>query len=97
MSTPEMENVTAPSLLRRAYRLAKFAFEASTTHGGWKLVSEEHHKARLEVCDPCPERRGKTCLACGCYLPAAAAMDIKECESKLEKRNKWEETDRKFQ
>lgn len=95
------KKMKAPPLLEQAWRFMTTIYKHSKND--WKMVSKEQYAARLDVCETsgpdggvCPEKKGSRCLACGCQLWLKAGMEIAECESKLEDRNKWAEVDEEF-
>ena len=70
-----------PSLARQAWNLAQSL--ADFVADGFKTVSEEQYRQRLEICDACDQRRNNRCMQCGCRLSLKARGRAFKCpESK---------------
>ena len=71
-----------PSLSRQAWNLARSL--ADFAADGFKTVTEDQYRERLEICDTCDHRRGNRCLKCGCRLSLKACGRAFKCPL-----NKW--------
>jgi hypothetical protein len=49
---------------------------------GFKNVSLDEYKKRLNICNACKFRSGKRCLKCGCYLSKKAWWKSEKCPIK---------------
>ena len=49
------------------------------TSDGFKTISGEQYRARLEICDTCDRRHGNECEECGCYLRLKARGRAFQC------------------
>jgi len=55
-----------------------------------ELVSEEHYKQRLTICEQCPSLLSNTtCKHCGCFVGFRAKLSYKSCPYPGEDR--WKE------
>lgn len=66
-----------PRMVRQAWNLAQAmsAFVAD----GFKTLSEDQYRVRLETCDACDRREGSRCTECGCYLRLKARGRAFDC------------------
>ncbi len=49
-----------------------------------ETVSQRVYDTRLEICNSCSDKCGKTCCLCGCYLSKKAKWSTESCP-----KNKW--------
>lgn len=66
-----------PPLYVQAWNLATSL--AAFAADGFRTVTKEQYRQRLEICDACPERRGTQCLKCGCRLAWKATGRAFQC------------------
>ena len=71
-----------PSLPRQAWNLARSL--AYFVADGFKTVTQDQYRERLEICDACQHRRDNRCLKCGCRLSLKARGRAFKCPE-----NKW--------
>jgi hypothetical protein len=66
-----------PPLRIQAWNLA--AALTAFVADGFRTVSKEAYEARLNICNRCDERRGTSCLQCGCRLAWKASGRAFKC------------------
>jgi len=64
-------------ILRFLKALAKYILSGKT-------VSNDVYKFRLNICNVCKDKCGKTCCICGCYINKKAKWSTESCP-----KNKW--------
>lgn len=75
--SPANHPMKPPSLARQAWNLAESL--AGFVADGCHLVSAEHYRQRLEICDVCDARRDNRCMKCGCRLSLKARGRAFKC------------------
>lgn len=75
---------TQSEKLSTADMLKNFAKEGGAiAKGGFKMVSSEDKKARLDLCGACEHHKGKgiqmRCLKCGCFMKIKAGFAEAKC------------------
>lgn len=73
----EQARTAPPPLPRKVWNLSKSL--AAFVADGMRFVSRDEYRARLEICDSCPERDGNRCRQCGCRLSLKARGRAFEC------------------
>lgn len=71
-----------PRLARQAWNLAQSL--GDFVADGCKTVTKDQYAQRLEICDPCDQRRANRCLKCGCRLSLKARGRAFKCPA-----DKW--------
>ena len=71
-----------PNIFKKIFNLAK----ASKKHvqDGFKDVSLEDFKNRIEICNNCPFQENGECTVCGCFIAKKAWWRSEDCP-----KDKW--------
>lgn len=77
LSRDDRDKQQPPGTLRKALNFAKAL--AAHAAAGQKIVSDEVHAARLELCVVCPNRFNDVCGLCGCPVATKASWAEQSC------------------
>lgn len=80
LSKHESDKQQPPGVLRKALNFTKAIAEHAKD--GARLVSDEVHASRLELCMLCPNRHHDVCGLCGCPVDKKASWASSECPDK---------------